>query len=153
LTLPKYYDPLVTALETLEPNKLTLEFVKGKLLDQEVKRMNQNDSYVKTNSSSAFTTRGKGSRKPHGNYMKRAHIWTEGNGHNMGQRQNLKFNCYNCGKAGRKRSNCWKNNNGGSRQGHNADRADQDQEEEDGFALLTSACMVTSGEAVLGNVK
>jgi len=45
----------------LEPNKLTLEFVKGKLLGQEVKRMNQNDSYVNTNSSSAFNTRSKGS--------------------------------------------------------------------------------------------
>jgi len=41
----------------------------------------------------------------------------------------------------------------GSRQGHNADRAEQDKEEEDGFAFLTSACMVTSGEAVLGTVK
>jgi len=32
-------------------------------------------------------------------------------------------------------------------------RGDRDQEEEDGFAFLTSACMVTSGEAALGNVK
>jgi len=57
--------------------------------------------------------------------------------------------CYNCGKAGHKRSNCWKNTNWGSRQSHNADIADQDQEEEDDFAFQTSACMVTSGEATV----
>jgi len=56
LSLPKYYDPLITALETLEANKLTLEFVKGKLLDQEAKRMNENDSYVITNFSLGFYT-------------------------------------------------------------------------------------------------
>jgi len=70
----------------------------------------------------------------------------------MDQRQHFKFNCYNCGKAGHKRSNCWKINNGGSRRGYNANRADQDQEQEDGVAFLTSACMMTSGEAALRTV-
>lgn len=38
LSFLKSYDTLMTALETLEPEKLTLEFVKGKLLDQEMKQ-------------------------------------------------------------------------------------------------------------------
>lgn len=72
LTLPKSFDPLVTALETVAPDKLTMSFVKGRLLDAENKRKNSEEN-VHSNqaSSSAFT----GNTKP-----------------------NVK--CFNCGKSG-----------------------------------------------------
>lgn len=38
MTLPKVYDNVVTALETIEPDKLTLDFVKSRLLDEYGKR-------------------------------------------------------------------------------------------------------------------
>lgn len=42
LTMPKEFDALVTALETLDPEKLSLDFVKGRILDECTKR-NAND--------------------------------------------------------------------------------------------------------------
>lgn len=38
LTLPTSYDTLVTALETMKPEDRSLEFVKGRLLDEDAKR-------------------------------------------------------------------------------------------------------------------
>lgn len=52
LSLPKSYDAIVTALETVEPEKLTLEFVKGKLLDHEMKR--KHDKFESPNSAAFF---------------------------------------------------------------------------------------------------
>lgn len=42
--MPPSYDNLVTELETIDPEKLTLEFVKGRLLDEYNKRENSNDN-------------------------------------------------------------------------------------------------------------
>lgn len=55
LTLPKDYDAIMTALETLEADKLTLEFVKGKLLDQEIKKQNQQE-IISSDTSAAFSS-------------------------------------------------------------------------------------------------
>lgn len=38
LSLPKSYEPIVTALETMKAEELTMEFVKGRLLDCDIKR-------------------------------------------------------------------------------------------------------------------
>lgn len=56
LTLPKSYDNLVTALETMNPKDLTLEFVKSRLLDENVKR-NSGGSSSKPSESHAMHVR------------------------------------------------------------------------------------------------
>lgn len=42
LSLPKTYDPVVTAIETMKTEELTIEFVKGRLLDDNIKRKTNN---------------------------------------------------------------------------------------------------------------
>ena len=44
LTLPRSYENLVTAIETMNPNDLTLEFVKSRLIDEHGKRNNRGSS-------------------------------------------------------------------------------------------------------------
>lgn len=44
LTLLRSYDNLVTALETIDQEKLTLEFVKTRLMDEHNKRSNGSNS-------------------------------------------------------------------------------------------------------------
>lgn len=58
LTLPKSYDNLVTALETIDQEKLTLEFVKICLMDEHNKQSNGGNS-SKSNKFSAMNTKGK----------------------------------------------------------------------------------------------
>ncbi|KYB24815.1 hypothetical protein TcasGA2_TC031830, partial [Tribolium castaneum] len=87
LTFPKSFDPLVTALETMEPSKLTLDFVKGKLLNYELKRKNQ-CSEIEVPGSSAFNSR---------KFNKQQSVWNK----NV-----FPFMCHNCGKKGHKRADC-----------------------------------------------
>ena len=49
LSLPKSYESLVTALETLEPDTLTIDFVKGRLLDEFMKKKNRSKVQAVTN--------------------------------------------------------------------------------------------------------
>lgn len=39
LSMPETYNIVVTAIETISNDKLTVDFVKGRLLDEEVKRL------------------------------------------------------------------------------------------------------------------
>jgi hypothetical protein len=91
LTLPKSYDNLVTALETMDPKNLSLEFVKNRLMDEHNKRKGVSDSYSSaSNVGSAMQAR-------------------------------TSIICYNCGKQGHVKARCrnigttndrWTNNSG-----------------------------------------
>lgn len=77
LTLPKGYDNLVTALETIDQEKLTLEFVKTRLMDEHNKRTGGNVP-SRSSESGAMNAKGKGKR----------------------------VICYGCGKVGHIKAKC-----------------------------------------------
>ncbi|KMQ83238.1 copia protein [Lasius niger] len=106
LTLPKDYDAIVTALETLEVEKLTLEFVKGKLLDQEIKNQNQQET-VSSDASAAVSSNLKNTiRDNHNKQQSNQRNSRTSNNSTTSLREATLFKCHNCGKAGYKRSEC-----------------------------------------------
>ncbi|GBM20089.1 Copia protein [Araneus ventricosus] len=84
LTLPSSYENVITGLETLTSEKLTLEFVKGRLLDGEMKRANRNDvsQNAKNNISAAFESNKSSSKLK------------------------FKLKCYHCWRIGHEKSEC-----------------------------------------------
>lgn len=80
LTLPKFFDNLITALETIDPANLSLEFVKSRILDENSKR-----NATKSNGGSRL------SNESSAMYMKNA----------------SKIICYHCGKAGHIKLKCF----------------------------------------------
>lgn len=76
LSLPKSFDAVVAVLETLEQERLTLELVKTRLIDEYYKQRNSRSSFEE-NVPSAF------------------------NG-----KKSFNYQCYKCGKFGHKRSEC-----------------------------------------------
>ncbi|KAF2904494.1 hypothetical protein ILUMI_01677 [Ignelater luminosus] len=78
LSLPKSYEAVVAALETLDQQKLTLDFLKSRLIDEYNKRKNQNCATSSRDDSTAFGP----------------------------SKVKFKYNCYNCGKPEHKLSEC-----------------------------------------------
>lgn len=76
LSLPKSYDALITALETIQPDQLTLEYVKKRLMDESAKRANQTCHADDHTGESAFAGKKSG------------------------------FKCFECGRFGHKRAEC-----------------------------------------------
>lgn len=77
LTLPKSFDTLVTAIETIDPANLSMEFVKSRILDEFGKRSCVAGNSNKMNNEPAAMN----SSRP-------------------------KIKCYNCGKTGHYKSQC-----------------------------------------------
>jgi len=99
LTMPEEYNMVVTALETLSSEKLTLGFAKTRLLDEEAKSNSASASTKGTNSSTVFSAATR-NRKPNVNNRE-----DEVSGK---QRARFKFKCHYCGITGHKRSECRK---------------------------------------------
>jgi len=109
LTLPGSFNMVITAIETLSSDKITLEFVKSRLLDEEIKR----------NSRSACST-GKD------NSSVKAAFGTSTN--------RFPFKCNFCHKPGHKKQDCWK----WKRQQENTDKSANMTEENDFVAFMVS---------------
>lgn len=116
LSLPESYDAIVTALETIEAEKLTLDFIKGKLLDQEMKR--KNNKIVHPCSPAFFNNskRNENLKKPG----------------SSGKFQQLK--CHHCGRKGHTRTECWFR-----KQAHEAKHYSPDEEEHVAFPAVSES--------------
>lgn len=104
LTLPKSYEMVVTAIETLG-NDLTLEYVKGRLLDEEAKRQSK-ASKIPENST-AFT--GKSYNHSYSNKFQRKQFNLQPVTPESYAKGNFNYKCHSCGQYGHKRYECKRN--------------------------------------------
>lgn len=86
LTMPSSYSSIIAAIETIVTDKLTLEFVKCRLLDEDMKRKNSQDVDQNIETGTAFS----GKHKKFSKNQKKFYI-----------------KCYACGKMGHKKADCW----------------------------------------------
>lgn len=96
LTMPTEYNTVVTALETMSTELLTLNFVKTRLLDEESKRNEGMSKRNKHNNASSivFSSTSKGTFKGVKNATK--------------NKTKFQYNCHNCGLPDHKRIDCRK---------------------------------------------
>ena len=80
-SLPDSYDPLITALENLKDDELTLAYVKSRLLAEKEKKHEKNYKSEENQLTALYATT-------------RNHQW------------NYRGNCYKCGKTGHKHYQC-----------------------------------------------
>lgn len=147
LTLPSTYDGVVTAIETLAEDNLTLAFVKTRLLDHEIKLKNEStDTSCKIlhveNQSENFKKRKFDNSKYNNknNYKDYKEIKNNYKNKSLKRTQNIK--CFHCGRKGHAKKNCYYFQR--MIQGHNAEtnRARQVQavsliqNKESGFAFM-----------------
>lgn len=108
LTLPTSYDGVITAIETLSEDNLTLAFVKTRLLDHEVKLKNESsdtsakvlqaDCRDETLNKSNFGVPKKNFRKD--NYKMHTSKFS-------GRSQKTNIKCHHCGRKGHIKKNCY----------------------------------------------
>lgn len=98
--MPENYQALTTSIDLMfstNPKDVTVQFVKNKLLQEEIRQGNNGDQQKE---SVAFTSkyRGNGNR---GNFQKRGNRQIRGQ-----EKPKFNFKCYKCGKHGHKRNEC-----------------------------------------------
>ena len=108
LSMPKEFDSVVTAIETLTADKLTISFVKNRLMDEETKRAGCNKNYV-TEPSVAFNVSYNTSKSKKGQKKNSS----------SGGDSKFRFKCYSCNQVGHKKSECPLKKEGGQ-QSHQA---------------------------------
>lgn len=106
LTLPTSYDGVITAIETLSEDNLTLAFVKTRLLDHEVKLRNESCDtsskvlHVENKTENFYKRRKMEQQRPTNNYKTQNYKrQTQNNAHFM--------KCYHCGRKGHTKKDCY----------------------------------------------
>lgn len=151
LTLPTNYDGVITAIETLTDDNLTLAFVKTRLLDHEVKLRNEgcdtSFKVLQVENRNPIVNKGKfDSTKPGHNYNQRNNYSANHNPKNFKSKKKTFMKCHHCGRKGHMKNDCYyyKRNN----KPNNADRTRtvqavkltqaSDSNEFSGFAFMTA---------------
>lgn len=109
LTLPDSFNMVIIAIETLSSDKITLEFVKSRLLGEEIKRNSRSDCLTGKDNSSVKAAFGTSTNR-------------------------FPFKCNCCHKPGHKKQDCWK----WKRQQENTDKSANMTEENDSIAFMVS---------------
>lgn len=107
LTMPAEYEIVVTALETLPAEQLTVTFVKNRLLDEETKRRGSNDDSL-SQAPAAFAAT---SRRRGGKFVPGKKVIDKKN-----------YKCHRCGQYGHFRHECPKNSDGQNSSGGSNNR-------------------------------
>ncbi|KAF2891699.1 hypothetical protein ILUMI_14474, partial [Ignelater luminosus] len=102
LTLPKSYEMIITAIETIAGSDLTLDFIKGKLLDEEIKQKSK--SNIVQENSTAFAGRSNYNKKKWN--MSSQQRYTKMANESVNNGRYFRFKCHNCGQEGPKRAEC-----------------------------------------------
>lgn len=116
LTLPSSYDGVVTAIQTLSDDNLSLAFVKTRLLDHEIKIKNEsNDTSTKVlNAYTKNTNKGNNSqknwtsqeRKPHRGYNQETKQFRFKT-HNKKSNKSYTVKCDHCGRKNHTKRDCF----------------------------------------------
>lgn len=123
ISLPQTYDTVATALETLKPEELTMEFVKGRLLDCDLKRKTMSISNEKLESNKATGV---------SNYEFSSMV--------AYKKKNIK--CYICGKPGHFQNECpdnasqrYRDNYTNCKKCHCANQASTENDDDERYVL------------------
>lgn len=109
VTLPNSYNSIVTAIETLSENNITLAFVKTRLLDHEIKLRNENKDtsakvlHVKTK----FNTINKTNFKPQFQVNKNKFKYNKNNRNHTFNKKPYAITCNYCNKKGHMKRQCF----------------------------------------------
>ena len=141
LTLPSSYDGVITAIETLSEDKLTLAFVKTRLLDHEIKLQNNcRDTSAKLLQATAQNVQ-KTNRPIFNKYKSNIKNKTIRN------KNRSTVKCHHCGKIGHIKKDCFHFKKTFTND-HNADSSKQAQmvtaDQPTGFAFMMRRCMSSS---------
>ncbi|KAF2888971.1 hypothetical protein ILUMI_17202 [Ignelater luminosus] len=102
LTLPKSYEMVITTIETIAGSDLTLDFVKGKLLDEEIKQKSK--SNMVQENFTAFAGKSNCNKKKWNTSGQKRYTKMTNKSVNTGRY--FRFKCHNCGQEGHKRAEC-----------------------------------------------
>ncbi|KAF2892082.1 hypothetical protein ILUMI_14091 [Ignelater luminosus] len=102
LTLPKSYEMAIKTIETIRGSDLILDFVKGKLLDEEIKQKSKSNM-VQENFTAFAGKSNYNKKKWNTSGQKR---YTKMTNKSVNNERYFRFKCHNCGQEGHKRAEC-----------------------------------------------
>lgn len=128
LTMNEDYDTVITAIDTVDANNLTMEFVKSRLLDAELKIKNRNESQEKVQNETTFKA----------NHKQQNHKYI-----------NQKQKCQICGRNNHKQEDCWYKNKKFNKNKQRNKQANRTETEEDVITFVAFNCDYNNNEFLL----